>query len=169
MQEVRDTGLIPGLGRSPGGGHGNPLQYSCLENPMDRGARQPAYSPWGHTELATTSDLVHICIYGASLVAQMVKNLPATQETRVQSLGWEDALDMVQSLQFCACIIMCINIHRGYIYVYIMCTHSLIVSIHTYMCWRNFSLPYYIFYCWSLKLFFPLDLKEPLLTEPLLI
>ena len=39
MQEtdVRDTGLIPGSGRSPGGGHGNPLQYSCLENPMDRG------------------------------------------------------------------------------------------------------------------------------------
>ena len=33
-----DTGLIPGLGRSPGGGHDNPLQYSCLENSMDRGA-----------------------------------------------------------------------------------------------------------------------------------
>ena len=33
-----DTSMIPGLGRSPGGGHGNPLQYSCLENPMDRGA-----------------------------------------------------------------------------------------------------------------------------------
>ena len=33
-----DAGLIPGLGRSPGGGQGNPLQYSCLENPMDRGA-----------------------------------------------------------------------------------------------------------------------------------
>ena len=33
-----DWGLIPGLGRSPGGGHGNSLQYSCLENPMDRGA-----------------------------------------------------------------------------------------------------------------------------------
>ena len=33
-----DLGLIPGLGRSPGGGHGNPLQYFCLENPMDRGA-----------------------------------------------------------------------------------------------------------------------------------
>ena len=33
-----DAGLIPGLGRSPGGGHGNPLQYSCLENPTDRGA-----------------------------------------------------------------------------------------------------------------------------------
>ena len=36
----RDAGLTPGLGRSPGGGHGNPLQYSCLENPMDRGALQ---------------------------------------------------------------------------------------------------------------------------------
>ena len=36
--DVRDTGLIPGSGRSPGGGHGNPLQYSCLENSMDGGA-----------------------------------------------------------------------------------------------------------------------------------
>ena len=36
--DVRDVGLIPGLGRSLGGGHGNPLQYSCLENPMDRRA-----------------------------------------------------------------------------------------------------------------------------------
>ena len=33
-----DMGLIPGLGRCPGGGNGNPLQYSCLGNPMDRGA-----------------------------------------------------------------------------------------------------------------------------------
>ena len=36
--DTRDTGSIPGLGRSPGGGNGNPLQYSCLENPMDREA-----------------------------------------------------------------------------------------------------------------------------------
>ena len=36
--DVRDPGSIPGLGRSPGGGNGTPLQYSCLENPMDRGA-----------------------------------------------------------------------------------------------------------------------------------
>ena len=35
---VRDEGLIPGSGRSPGGGHDNPLQYSCLESSMDRGA-----------------------------------------------------------------------------------------------------------------------------------
>ena len=36
-RDTRDGGMIPGLRRSPGGGHGNPLQYSCLENPMDRG------------------------------------------------------------------------------------------------------------------------------------
>ena len=36
--DLRDMGSVPGLGRCPGGGHGNPLQYSCLENPMDRGA-----------------------------------------------------------------------------------------------------------------------------------
>ena len=36
--DVRDVGSIPGSGRSPGGEHSNPLQYSCLENPMDRGA-----------------------------------------------------------------------------------------------------------------------------------
>ena len=36
--DIRDEGSIPGLGRSAGGGHGNPLQYSCLENSTDRGA-----------------------------------------------------------------------------------------------------------------------------------
>ena len=44
-----DLGLIPGLGRSPGGGHGNPFQYSCLENP--HGQRSLAgYGPWGLKE-----------------------------------------------------------------------------------------------------------------------
>ena len=38
--DIRDVDSIPGLGRSPGGGHGNPFQYSCLENPMNRGAWQ---------------------------------------------------------------------------------------------------------------------------------
>ena len=41
-----DLGLIPGSGRFPGEGNGNPLQYSCLGNPVDRGAN----SPWGHKE-----------------------------------------------------------------------------------------------------------------------
>ena len=39
--DLRDAGSIPGLGRSPGGGHSYPLQYSCPENPMDRGAWRP--------------------------------------------------------------------------------------------------------------------------------
>ena len=51
--DIRGEGLIPGLGRSPGEGHGNPLQYSCLENP--HGQRSlVGYSPWGHKESATT-------------------------------------------------------------------------------------------------------------------
>ena len=47
--DIRDVGSIPGSGRSPRGGNGNTLQYSCLENPMDRGAWQ-ANSPRGHKE-----------------------------------------------------------------------------------------------------------------------
>ena len=43
--DARDAGLIPGSGRSPGVGNGAPLQYSCLENPMDRGAWQSMGSP----------------------------------------------------------------------------------------------------------------------------
>ena len=50
-RDVRESGLIPGSGRSPGGGHGNPLQYSCLENFMRNLA---GYSPWGCKELDTT-------------------------------------------------------------------------------------------------------------------
>ena len=53
---VGDLGSIPRLGRSPGGGHGNPLQYSCLENP--HGQRNLAgYSPWGLKESDTTEQL----------------------------------------------------------------------------------------------------------------
>ena len=47
-----DAGLSPGLGRSLREGNGNPLQYSCLGNPMDRSL--PDYSPWGHKELDRT-------------------------------------------------------------------------------------------------------------------
>ena len=54
-----DAGSIPGLGRSPGGGHSNPLQYSCLKNPMDRDI------DWQATiHGATESDVTeHICTY----------------------------------------------------------------------------------------------------------
>ena len=52
--DIRDRGLIPGLGRSPG--PGNPLQYSCLENPVDSLA---GYSPWSHKESDTTEVAWH--------------------------------------------------------------------------------------------------------------
>ena len=51
-----DLGLIPGLGRSAGGGHGNPLQYSSLENPHGQSSLG-GYSPWGHKEWDTTEQL----------------------------------------------------------------------------------------------------------------
>ena len=46
--DIRDTGSVPWSGRSPGGGDGNPHQYSCLENLLDRGAQ------WDHKELEMT-------------------------------------------------------------------------------------------------------------------
>ena len=49
--DIRDLGLIPGWGRSPGGGHGNPLQYSCLDNHMER-------SSWKAT--ATELDMTEV-------------------------------------------------------------------------------------------------------------
>ena len=55
--DVRDVGSIPGSGRSPGGGHGNPLQYSCLESPMDREAWGGATFHRGCRELDTTEQL----------------------------------------------------------------------------------------------------------------
>ena len=48
-QDVRESGLVPGLGRSPGGGHGNPFQYSCMENPMNKETR------WAAVRRATNS------------------------------------------------------------------------------------------------------------------
>ena len=59
--DIKDVDSIPGLGRSPGEGHGNPLQYSCLENLMDRGAWQAAYSPQGQKELDMTEATQHTC------------------------------------------------------------------------------------------------------------
>ena len=55
--DLREEGVIPGLERSPGGGHGNPLQYSFLENPMDRRGWQATV--YGVAELDTQSDLAH--------------------------------------------------------------------------------------------------------------
>ena len=54
--DTRDARWIPGLGRSPGGGHVNPLHYSCLENSHEKKSLE-GYSPWGHKELDTAEQL----------------------------------------------------------------------------------------------------------------
>ena len=56
---MRELGSVPGLGRSPGGQNGNPLQYSCLENP--HGQRSlVSYSPWGRKDLIQLSKAQHM-------------------------------------------------------------------------------------------------------------
>ena len=60
VRDVRYSGSIPGSGRSPGGGNGNPLQYSCLEKP--HGQKSVAgYSPGGLKESDTTEVTEHVC------------------------------------------------------------------------------------------------------------
>ena len=56
-EDIRDGSSVPELGRSPGGGHDNPLQYSCLENPMDRGALWATVQ--GHKESDKTEAISH--------------------------------------------------------------------------------------------------------------
>ena len=77
--DTRDTGSIPGLGRSPGEGNGNSLQYSCLENSMDRGSSLVGYSPWGCKESDTTEKLniitASIIIYYLVLLYLVIHNV----------------------------------------------------------------------------------------------
>ena len=94
---ARDVGSIPGSGRFPGEGNGNPLQYSCLGNPWteEPGGLQ---SMGSHSVRHSWSDgaRTHIILNSHIIwfpVAQMVKDLPAMQETRIQSLGQEDTLE----------------------------------------------------------------------------
>ena len=60
--DTRDMGSISGLGRSPGGGHGNPLQYSCLGNPMDRG------SWWATDQRVTKSHITERTLHAHTLI-----------------------------------------------------------------------------------------------------
>ena len=87
-----DVGWIPRLGRSPGEGNGNPLQYSCLENPRDGGAWWAAIyrvaQSWTRLNWLSSSSK------GLTGVSRAkIKNVPAVWETRVGSLGWEDPLE----------------------------------------------------------------------------
>ena len=71
--DLRDLGSVPGLGRSPGRGHGNPLQYACRENP--HGQRSLAgYSSWGHEELDTAEGPEHACLQAQAAQRDFLPN-----------------------------------------------------------------------------------------------
>ena len=92
-RDIKNKGSIPGLERSPGGGHGNPLQYFCLENSMDRGAwwatvhrvaNIQTWLKWQHTCLGQTEDLefVNLPLHKAYLL----KSFPGYTLARILKL-----------------------------------------------------------------------------------
>ena len=86
VEVIGDTGSMPGLGRSPGGGHGNPLQYSCLENPMDRGAWRAtvhrAAKSWTRLKQLSTST-VWFHLYYVSKIVKFTETESRMMVTRV--------------------------------------------------------------------------------------
>ena len=75
--DIRDLGSIPGLGRSPGGGHGNPLQYSCLENFTDRGAWWATVHRVAKSWTRLKQLSMHTCIYGTCFRKFLQGDLPS--------------------------------------------------------------------------------------------
>ena len=110
---VRDMGSIPGLGRSPGGGHGNPLQYSCLENPMDREAcwatiyRVPeswTWLKWLSTQASRFSSTIckTAVLFPLNCLGTLVKNHWATYANSL-------FLDFLfYSIHVCICVCVCV-------------------------------------------------------------
>ena len=90
---ARDVGSIPGSGRSPGGGHGNPLQYSCLENPVDRGAWQAAVHGAAKSQtrlerLNSSMCVCHVCARPPPFVSEWISDvLPSHGSPKVPSLS----------------------------------------------------------------------------------
>ena len=79
---VGDPASMPESGRSPREGNGNPLQYSCLENPIDRGAWQATYGTWGHKESDMTEQFhIHTHTHTHTHTYMWNESLCSTMET----------------------------------------------------------------------------------------
>ena len=95
----RDSGSIPGWGRSPGGGNGNPLQYSCLESPMD--CSLPGSSQRSQTRLSTEHTLGHILYSQYHFCVHSSFGLPLENQRK----EWEESVSnsklQLIKMQFC--------------------------------------------------------------------
>ena len=83
--DLRDVGLLPGLERSPGGGHGNPLQYSCLENPMNGGAWRATVHMVTKSQTRLKQLDMHACTHTCEVLPRV------ESEPENVASGWLDA------------------------------------------------------------------------------
>ena len=90
-----DPGSIPGSGRSSGEGNGNPLQYSCLENPMDRGAQQATVHGVAESDTTEQSTMKQFCLelYYVFPDSSVGKESACNAGNQVESRGREDPLE----------------------------------------------------------------------------
>ena len=98
---IRDLGSIPGPGRSPGGGRGNPFQYPCLENPAGRGAW------WATVHAVAESDMTEVTEHAACTMTFTL---------------W-----VVRNIFIYICVCVCIHCIKHCVYIY-TCTHSVLSS-----------------------------------------
>ena len=105
MQEIRDAALIPGLGRSPGGGNGNPFQYSCLKNPTNReepgkpqsmGSQRVGHD-WAHTHAPTQWKVRLWNTLRHSLKVKGVRCLPPTPQICIAQLDTANGSAIISS------------------------------------------------------------------------
>ena len=91
QEMLRDAGLIPGLGRFPVGGHGNPPQYSCLENPMDRGA-------WRATVHRVAKSRTWLKRFRTHIQTIINLILKWKEKSTLMKLGWKNEKHQAKSL-----------------------------------------------------------------------
>ena len=85
--DVRDVGSVPGLGRSPGEGLGNPLQYSCLDNPLDRGAWRATVHRVTQSQTRLEGFSMHTQFQKTPQVVLLVKNPPPSAGDFIRDVG----------------------------------------------------------------------------------